>query len=317
MIQSKHIRSFPSTTAWEYLSSKQLQVLWRRRKAEAQMVDPWIHLPSRGERHKKRQDSSRILEEPQKNKQKFTRTRKFRRKTMWVLRLIKSGFKVCFGDESWKCLQKQGCTLSLKRRINCFLSSWQNRRNPAILARPTLKTCNFLPVGSLVYRISSTQWLKCDPEGNNTPFSSRDACQTLKHKASFHLKCSKTGGFLGGFHFLAQCCPQNLRQAAHYVTYLLLLLPIIHGARFEGKPTKNMRNKFQGVVKRPIWRQKLLGKKGMEFAVVFIPNYTQIKMRPKKHYHRNLKNDNKIKCVPYMVLASGFSSSTWYGIWAH
>lgn len=148
MIQSKYFRSFPSTTAWEYPSSRRLQVLWRRRKAEAQMVDPrWIHLPSRGEKHKK----GRLHHESWKNHtEKTTKSSRGnsedRQCDFWGL-YIKSGFKVCFGDESWKCLQKQGCTLSLKRRINCFLSSWHNRRNPAIFARPTLKTCNFLPVG--------------------------------------------------------------------------------------------------------------------------------------------------------------------------
>ena len=84
------------------------------------------------------------------------------------------------------CRNRVG-TLSPKRRIKgfCLCVHGTIAATRRFLFVQPWRTCNFLPVGSLVYGISSTQWLKCDPGGNNTLFSSRDACQYWNMKPFF------------------------------------------------------------------------------------------------------------------------------------
>ena len=96
------------------------------------------------------------------------------------------------------------------------------------------------------------------------------------------------------FHFLAPVLWPTEPEASSQVneTYLLLLLPIttMELDLKESQP-KNMRNKVQGVKKASNLEIETLGtKRGWSSPWFLIPSYTQIKMRPKKYYHRNLKN---------------------------
>ena len=264
MIQSKYFRSFPSTTAWEYPSSRRLQVLWRRRKAEAQMVDPrWIHLPSRGEKHKK----GRLHHESWKNHiEKTTKSSRGnseeRQCDFWGLSRVVSRSVLVMNPGN-----------ACRNRVVRW--AWRDESIVFCLHGTIAATRRFLLVqpwrhaiscqsGSLVYRISSTQRLKCDPAGNNTPF--QRCLSNIEAWSQFSPRnVQKPGGFWRvDFISLPQCCgPQDLRQAAQ-VNDIPFAASSNHYMELDLKESqpKNMRNKVQGVKKRPIWRQKLLGQKG-------------------------------------------------------
>lgn len=142
----------------------------------------------------------------------------------------------------------------------------------------------------------------------------------VKHwsmKPVFALKCSKTWRVLtGGFHFLAPVLWPTGPEASSPGKWhtFCCFFQSLHGARFEGKPTKKYAEQSSRCQKASNLETETLGtKRGWSSPWFLIPSYTQIKMSAKKYYLLPQKSKKIIANQMWLaifVLASGFSSST-------